>query len=100
MKIERFNEAKRIKDQNIGLFSEKVEVNVLFRVSKSVVDEDIEEDEHKYSLRAGIEGFNTGVNGPTILIGQYLTIEEVENEKMKYLSNISALHRNAKKYNL
>jgi hypothetical protein len=94
MKIEKFNEAKKNSDPNVGLTSMKIEVEFLVRVSKSA-------NQEGYSLRVGIKGSNdVGLNGPTTLLGQGLTIEELEKERDEYLARISEFHKDANKYNL
>ena len=101
MKIERFNEAKA-KDDFVGITSQNVEVNVIFKINKST-------GVTGYSLRAKIEGirqieFEFGLgykrSGEYLLLGIDLSKEEIIKIQGEFLSHFSLFHKNINKYNL
>ena len=95
MKIEKFNEARipKQKDPFLGETTMKIETDIIFRVSAS------RERPDRYSLRLKIPGLNLGDYG-WYLVGTGLTMPELEDRKMKLLSEISNFHKDVNKYNL
>ena len=93
MKIDRFNEVKKIKDTFLGEESLPIEVNLIFRVSKSQNNPD------KYSLRARIDGDINTWNS-AIFLGSGLTKEQIGEKKLEYLNKISLIHKNSDKFNI
>lgn len=98
MKVEKFNEAK---DPIVGETVMTIETDITFKVSKNrtyTVLSPSAQPEIRYSLKVKIPGVNFQFGW--YLINSNLMKEEIEQEKMNFLSKISNFHRNAKKYNI
>lgn len=93
MKIDKFNEVRKVKDPFLGEEVLPIEVNLVFRISKSQNYPD------KYSLRARIDGdINTWSSA--IFLGSGLTKDQIEEKKLEYLNKISNIHKNSNKFNI